>query len=327
MTCGAMMTPNPAAGAWAPWGGVRPSYQGLGMQVTQDASPDMYVLVNTGSVFVPAAIVTNAGWVCHNNGSKSLAIQAANPTYPRIDVVIAHVYDAVDDSGTLNQWALEVVEGTAAAVPVAPALPTNCIALAQVAVAANASTVTNANITDLRTYTVALGGTLPVVSTAKPSQPYKGQVIYNTDTGQVQVYNGTSWQAVNTGLGPWSSFQSSAGAWNSSGAFHTFTTAQWAPVVFTVPPSGSVWITIDCCFGNTSSGDNAWVGWQITGTDSVPWVTRHGLQASVQARLCQRRLLTGLTPGGVDTVTPGWDYNLGGGTDTGDGALVVEAVP
>ena len=327
MTACSLITPHYSVGQWAPRPGVRPSYQGLGMQVTQDATPDMFVLVNTGTVFVPATIVTNAGWVCHNNGSKSLTVQAASPSQPRIDLVIAHVYDAVDDSGTLNQWALEVVKGTPASSPVAPAAPTNSITLAQVLVPANASSITTADITDTRTYTVALGGVLPALSTGKPAQPYQGQVIYNTDTGQVQVYNGTSWQAVNTGLGPWSSFQAAAGAWNASGAFHTFTSAQWAPVTFTVPPSGSIFITIDCCFGNTSAGDNAWVGWQITGTDSIPWATRRGLQASVQARLCQRRLVTGLTPGGIDTVTPGWDYNLGGGTDTGDGALIVEAVP
>jgi hypothetical protein len=199
MTLAALMTPDAGVGAFAMRGGVRPSSSGTGLQVTQDATADMNVLVATGTVFVPASILTNAGWTCHNNGTVSLGVNAASAANPRIDLVIAHVYDATDDSGTQNAWALEVVAGTPAASPHAPSVPTNAVVLAQVAVAKNATTITNGNITDVRPQTVALGGVLPCASTAMPATPYAGQCCYQTDTGLVVAWNGSTWRYVSPG--------------------------------------------------------------------------------------------------------------------------------
>jgi hypothetical protein len=60
------------------------------------------------------------------------------------------VYDAQYSGGT-NQATLEIVTGTPAPSPVLPAAPNNTITLAQISVAANATSVVNANILDLRT--------------------------------------------------------------------------------------------------------------------------------------------------------------------------------
>jgi len=85
-----------------------------------------------------------------NDATVNVAISAADATNPRIDLVVARVYDSafagVSDAGTI-----EVVTGTPAGSPSAPSLPNNAVALAQVAVAAGASSVTTANITDVRT--------------------------------------------------------------------------------------------------------------------------------------------------------------------------------
>jgi hypothetical protein len=53
-------------------------------------------------------------------------------------------------TGSLNNVVLQVVAGTPAGSPVAPATPANSISLATVAVAAGATALTNANITDTR---------------------------------------------------------------------------------------------------------------------------------------------------------------------------------
>jgi hypothetical protein len=53
-------------------------------------------------------------------------------------------------TGSLNNVILQVVAGTPAGSPVAPALPANSISLATVAVGAGATALTNANITDTR---------------------------------------------------------------------------------------------------------------------------------------------------------------------------------
>jgi hypothetical protein len=199
MTMAAVLTPDPAAGPFGFRGGVRPSAAGTGLAVTQDATADMFVLAASGTVFVPAAIAANAGWTCHNNGTVSLAITAASAANPRIDLVIARVHDAVDDSGSTNLWALEVVTGTPAASPAVPATPANAVALAQVAVARNATVVTAGNITDLRKSSVALGGVLPCLSTAMPASPYTGQCVFCTDTGVVMAWNGSTWRYVSSG--------------------------------------------------------------------------------------------------------------------------------
>jgi hypothetical protein len=188
MTLSALLTPGPAPGPFAPWGGVKPSNLDSGMQVTALSTPAMFVQVASGTCYVPATISTNSGYICHNSGARQCVIAAANPSNPRIDIVVAHVYDAVDDSGTLNTWALEVVTGTPAGSPVAPAAPTNSIVLARVAVAANASNIVNGNITDVRDWEVSLGGILPANSLADIPAGYTGHYVHDRSTGRL-VHN------------------------------------------------------------------------------------------------------------------------------------------
>ena len=93
---------------------------------------------------------TNMGtYMAYNDGTTTATITTADPTNPRIDVVCITVSDAAY-SGSLNQVAINVVKGTAASSPTVPSTPTNSIALAQVAVAANATTISSGNITDVR---------------------------------------------------------------------------------------------------------------------------------------------------------------------------------
>lgn len=73
--------------------------------------------------------------------ATNLALVTADATNPRIDLVY------VSSDGVLS-----VVTGTPAATPAAPALPAGGISLAQVAVAAAATLITNADITDTRTW-------------------------------------------------------------------------------------------------------------------------------------------------------------------------------
>ena len=93
---------------------------------------------------------TNMGtYMAYNDGAATATITTADATNPRIDVVCITVSDAAY-SGSLNQVAINVVKGTAASSPTVPSTPTNSIALAQVAVAAGATTISSGNITDVR---------------------------------------------------------------------------------------------------------------------------------------------------------------------------------
>lgn len=50
--------------------------------------------------------------------------------------------------------------------------------------------------TDLRLYTVAIGGILPALSSGRPGQPFIGQWIFETDTKLLRVWDGSVWKAI-----------------------------------------------------------------------------------------------------------------------------------
>lgn len=84
-----------------------------------------------------------------NDATKNLTISASDPTNARYDLVVARVKDAFY-SGASNAFSLEIITGTPAGSPAEPSLPNNCLKLASVSVAAGATSITNANITDAR---------------------------------------------------------------------------------------------------------------------------------------------------------------------------------
>jgi len=118
--------------------------------VTQNTPPGLSVVVASGWAAIVGTTQANMGtYVTYNDASSVLSLNTANPTNPRIDLVCATVNDAYY-TGSLNNVVLQVVAGTPAGSPVAPALPANSITLATVAVGAGATAITNANITDTR---------------------------------------------------------------------------------------------------------------------------------------------------------------------------------
>lgn len=142
-----------------------------------------------------------------NDATKNVTIAASDPTNPRYDLIVCRVRDSFY-SGSTNAWDLFVVQGTPAASPVDPTVPSNAITLARVTVNAGASSITNANITDLRPY-VPLG-ILPVNSARRPGTLYgpysqepsfksvltSGVPVVETDTGRVLIHDGSAFQRV-----------------------------------------------------------------------------------------------------------------------------------
>jgi len=120
------------------------------LSVTQNTPPGLSVVVNSGWAAIVGTTQANMGtYVTYNDAAVVLSLTTADPTNPRIDLVCATVNDAYY-TGALNNVVLQVVTGTPAGSPVAPALPANSITLATVAVGAGATAITNANITDTR---------------------------------------------------------------------------------------------------------------------------------------------------------------------------------
>jgi hypothetical protein len=120
------------------------------LAVTQNSPAGLSVLVASGWAAVVGTTQANMGtYVGYNDATTTLSINTADPTNPRVDLVCMTVQDAYY-TGSLNDVILQVVAGTPAGSPVAPALPANSITLATVAVGAGATSITNANITDTR---------------------------------------------------------------------------------------------------------------------------------------------------------------------------------
>jgi hypothetical protein len=118
--------------------------------VHENTPTGLSVIVDSGWAAIVGTTQPNMGtYVTYNDASAVLSLNTADPTNPRIDLVCATVNDAYY-TGALNNVVLQVIAGTPAGSPVAPALPANSITLATVAVGAGAIAITNANITDTR---------------------------------------------------------------------------------------------------------------------------------------------------------------------------------
>lgn len=121
--------------------------------------------------------------------------------------------------------------------------------------------------------------------------------------------------------------QVNAGAYNAGGSWGVFSSANWPPITFTVPPSGKVAVTI----GGTLTPSGSVImhlGWELTGVDSFAFGNRQAVGTSTfMGQASRRTILTGLTPGATDTITPAWWIGTASsGTDGADGQLTVEPI-
>jgi hypothetical protein len=129
------------------------------LAVSQAGTPGMAVQVAAGWGAIVGNFTTNMGvYQFYNDAATQLSVTAADPTNPRIDKVVVTVNDSYY-AGATNNVTFTVVAGTPAGSPVAPATPTNSLSLATIAVAAGATSILNANITDTR---VSVTTNLPV---------------------------------------------------------------------------------------------------------------------------------------------------------------------
>lgn len=123
--------------------GVKGSFNTTDLKVTAPGT-GMLVSVATGQAMV-------RGHYYLNDAAKSITITTAHATLARIDSIVLEL------DPTANTITAKVVTGTAAASPVAPTLTQTDagiyqLLLANVAVAAAASTISSGNVTDLRTF-------------------------------------------------------------------------------------------------------------------------------------------------------------------------------
>lgn len=120
------------------------------LAVTESSPQAMSIDLDTGAAFVGLSELRSY----RNTLARTLTIAAADPTNPRHDLLVLDM-DTTTSPDTRRITAL-IVQGTPAASPVDPTLTVTeahyQIALARVVVGAAATSITNSDIADLRTY-------------------------------------------------------------------------------------------------------------------------------------------------------------------------------
>lgn len=138
------------------------------LAVAANPTPNMSVNVAAGAAVVPGTetALADQSYLLYSDGAANLSIAAAHASLPRRDIVVARIRDK-DASGAVYQASVEVVTGTAAASPVDPATPPNSVVLARVVVFAAATSITAANILDLRSAARSRASEVPHVEVAR----------------------------------------------------------------------------------------------------------------------------------------------------------------
>ena len=161
------------------------------MVVAQSGTPAMTVQISSGHALIAGNQTANQGfYIAFNDAATTVAIATASATLPRIDRICVTVQDAYYGGTSNNQVIFQAVTGTPNASPVPPSAPNNSITLAYIAVAANATSIVNANITDTRTvaqfsesqFTTQVTSSSTLVVNAIAGQTGKGLRI-NDSTG------------------------------------------------------------------------------------------------------------------------------------------------
>lgn len=167
----------------------------------------------SGSVATGRAIIQGSGtqgaYPVVITAAEAITIANGHASLPRIDSVFLIAYDTLFDTSGLTLARIEYVQGTANAIPSAPAPPAttnSALRLWDILVPAGASAGSPINwgtaLTDRRVYTVPAGGICPDPAAAGA---YAGQWRDGAGaTGILERYSGSAWEAAvrlgNSGL-------------------------------------------------------------------------------------------------------------------------------
>jgi microcystin-dependent protein len=126
------------------------------------AGANMSVDISIGDGYV-ARSTDDYGYYAWSDAVKNVVVTTADATNPRLDILVAYIDKSVVQSATsdnIGALVFAIIAGTPAGSPSAPSAGTiqstigasnPYIQIARIAVAASASSIVNANITDLRT--------------------------------------------------------------------------------------------------------------------------------------------------------------------------------
>lgn len=190
------------------------------LEVAASSTPGMSVTVSAGRAWIrdasPGATENKGLYNFVNDGPETLSVEDSHATLDRIDRVVARVKDS-DVSGAEDEALLEVITGTPASSPAAPALPASSLSLKEISVVHNATSVTGANLTGTppraKLHSSMIDSVAVVTSSTRPTGADRvtGMQIFETDTKRSWQWNGSEWQ-FRGGKGP-RAFIGRSGTW------------------------------------------------------------------------------------------------------------------
>lgn len=195
-----------------------PSYTGEMLRQTTNAwalpgPSSRPVGARTGLLTTPALAVSGTGWsvglhqgvldletsttagayVYVVNTSQIGTVNAADPTFPRVDILYVQLSDPAEGDGTTTPQAQVLyLAGTAASTPSAPTLPARSMLLATINMPASGTG--SPSITNSAPYTAAKGGVLYARNSGEyPSAPATGQLVWDVSLSAFVYYSGSAW--------------------------------------------------------------------------------------------------------------------------------------
>lgn len=175
----------------------------MGLMPSPNAATLATVSAMVASVAAFKCVIANSvssalgPYVLVSDATVNITFADGEASVPRVDRIIARVYDNVNDGSGDTKGDVYYLKGQASGA--ATALPSNAMLLYEVTVPAGTSAGSgginfNTATTDRRFYTSAAGGIIPIANGTDMSGisfPYEGMTIYRTDIDLIYCYDGT----------------------------------------------------------------------------------------------------------------------------------------
>lgn len=135
-----------------------------------------------------------------NDATVNVVTTAAPGSNSRIDIIYAHQHLVAGDGGSDSDVVLEigVAQGTAAASPSAPSIPSGALELARVTVTSGTTATSSLTISQTHPWTVPNGAPIPVRNNTERSAltAFDGLIVNHLGDDELQRYDGSSWVSV-----------------------------------------------------------------------------------------------------------------------------------
>jgi hypothetical protein len=246
----------------------------------------MTVNVAPGQIAVPTLNNTGSS-LCTSDAVEQVTLTAAPPSgQNRIDLIICRPRAADIDGSSNNDFIFDQVAGTPGTTATVPATPAGTVTLAQIAIAGGVAAITNANITDVRPFALAIGsvnGLPPPVLSGTGIQSWTDD---NNDVWVAKngVYGGAWRKARDVLHSRW--YRNGAWSWPTAATVLTYDQPSYDPYSlyasarFTAPIGGLYYLRALAGYSATASGQWAATYPQLNGAtmlaSSQGWSTGVG---------------------------------------------------